>query len=770
MRRVTLALVLLHGLLHARTTEALPPSEVVQRGSQPPEIVSGLSLAQPDLLELLPSSGSSGGACMHCPGSSEATCVQCHFGLGSNDTWIHRNWRGSMMAHASRDPLTWAALAVAEQDFPGAGDTCIRCHVTKGWIEGRSVPSDGSALLDEDADGVTCHLCHRLANPGDSEAGVVGVQPPSFAAFGPACVTGDAHAGVACDPETGMPCAGGKPACANEVFHGNAMIALFQDATTSAAISRLGPYANAQTGNFHGFKQSTFQRDAALCGTCHDVSNPVTGDLAPTHGRLAKALPAGAFSGVPNGPVLEKAGFRNPPYAYGVEQRTYSEWVASAFSATPVSAAGTLPAELLAPGGAIQRVADATAPDGGNYDDGTPRSFSCQSCHMRPASAQGCYIASERSDLPVHDLTGANTFAPRAILYLDDATLHGVSRLRLGGGLDADARDATTSAIARAEASLRSAASLQLTADPAVLANTVRVVNLSGHKLFTGYPEGRRIWLNVKWYGPSGALLREDGAYGPLAVAEDLDGDGASPDVVQTLLDPESPHTRVWGVESGISKEWATRLVGTLELAATTPLAFDRVSGAVTATLGDAAAPEAAPVTPSFHLLLNDVVIRDDRIPPWRMDYSEARKRNALPVPPTQYLAAGVLPEDGSKYLHYDEVTLDPPAGAVRAEIALLYQTTSWEYLQFLWKANDKGNVFLESVGDDLLEAWLATNQSAPVVMATTAVPEPSAAPLAALLTLAALVANRREPSRSAADAAKRCARLDAGCHRGSAA
>jgi len=743
--RVMLALLLL-----ARASAALPPSEVVQRGSQPPEIVSGLSLTQPDLVELLPSPG------------GVPICAQCHFSPASNDTSIYHTWRGSMMANASRDPLMWAGLAVAEQDFPGAGDTCIRCHVSKGWIEGRSVPSDGSALLPDDAEGVACQLCHRLANPDGSEPGAIGVQAPTFAAFGAVCATRDVAAGIACDAGTGIPCGGGIAACVNEAFHGNAMIALFQDATTSAAISRLGPYSNADN-YFHFTKQSSFQRDAALCGTCHDVSNPVTGDLAPAHGRLAGALPSGAFSGVPNGPVSEKAGFRNPPYAYGVEQRTYSEWIASALSATPVSAASALPAELRTPGGAIQRVIDASAPAGGNYADGTPRGFSCQSCHMRPAPAQGCFLASERSDLPVHDLTGANTFAPRAILYLDDAALHGTSRLRLGGGLDADARDATTSAIARAEASLHSAASLQLTADPAVLANTVRVVNLSGHKLFTGYPEGRRIWLNVKWYGANRALLREDGAYGPLAVAQDLDGDGASPDVVQTLLDPQSPHTRVWGVESGISKEWATRLVGPLGVAATTPLAFDRVSGAVTATLGDAAAPEAAPVTPSFHLLLNDVVIRDNRIPPWRMDYAEARKRNALPVPPTQYLAAGVLPQDGSEYLHYDEMALDPPAGAVRGEIALLYQTTSWEYLQFLWKANDKGNAFLENVGDDLLEAWLATNQSAPVVMATATVPEPDAAPLAALFALAALVANR-------GDAATRRARGDACRHRGSAA
>ncbi len=726
--QVTLAVLML-----ARVGAALPPTEVVQRGSQPPEIVSGLALVQPDLLALLPSTATPG------------ACEECHFdGLGNGDTSIHRSWRGSMMAHASRDPLMWAALAIAEQDFPGAGDTCIRCHVSKGWIEGRSVPSDGSALLDDDADGVTCHLCHRLANPDASEPGVVGVQAPNFAAFGAVCATGDALAGVACDVGTGIPCAGGAPACANEAFNGNAMIALFQDASTPAAISRLGPYADPEVGNFHAWRQSSFQRDAALCGSCHDVSNPLTGDLAPAHGRLAEALPSGAFSGVPNGPVLAKAGVRNPPYAYGVEQRTYSEWIASALATTTVAAASTLPAELTTPGGAIQRVIEASAPDGGAYADGTPRGFSCQSCHMRPAAAQGCFIANERSDLPVHDLTGANTWAPRAILYLDDATLHGASRLRLGGGLDTAAREATTSAIARAEASLRTAVSLQLSAEPTVLANTVRIVNLSGHKLFTGYPEGRRIWLNVKWYGVRGAPIREDGAYGPLAVAEDLDGDGDSPDIVQTLLAPDDPHTHRWGVESGISKAWATRLIDTLGVAATTPLAFDPASGAVTATLGDAAAPGADPVTPSFHLMLNDVVIRDNRIPPWQMDYAEAHKRNALPVPPTLYLDTGVLPEAGATYLHYDDVPLDPPAGATRAEIALLYQTTSWEYLQFLWKANDKSNAFLESVGDDLLEAWLATNQSAPVVMATTTVPEPTAAPLAALLSLALLELARR--------------------------
>jgi hypothetical protein len=32
--------------------------------------------------------------------------------------------------------------------------------------------------------------------------------------------------------------------------------------------------------------QSLFHRDRDFCGTCHDVSNPVVGDLASGHGQL----------------------------------------------------------------------------------------------------------------------------------------------------------------------------------------------------------------------------------------------------------------------------------------------------------------------------------------------------------------------------------------------------------------------------------------------------------------------------------------------------
>ena len=73
------------------------------------------------------------------------------------------------MANAGRDPIFWATVAIAEQDFGGSGDLCIRCHSTAGWLRGHSTPTDGSCLAAGDSDGVECDYCHKLTNPDDSE-------------------------------------------------------------------------------------------------------------------------------------------------------------------------------------------------------------------------------------------------------------------------------------------------------------------------------------------------------------------------------------------------------------------------------------------------------------------------------------------------------------------------------------------------------------------------------------------------------------------------
>ncbi len=97
------------------------------------------------------------------------------------------------------------------------------------------------------------------------------------------------------------------------------------------------------------------------------------------------------------------------------------------------------------------------------------------------------------------------------------------------------------------------------------------------------------------------------------------------------------------------------------------------------------------------------------------MNYETARLRNALPVPNTQY---GGGP--GKTYDYFDLVALNPPQGATNATIELLYQPTSWEYIQFLDLANNQPpGSFLENEGAYMLEAWLNTEMAEPYVMAS---------------------------------------------------
>ena len=54
------------------------------------------------------------------------------------------------------------------------------------------------------------------------------------------------------------------------------------------------------------------------------------------------------------------------------------------------------------------------------------------------------------------------------------------------------------------------------------------------------------------------------------------------------------------------------------------------------------------------------------------------------------------------------------------ADISLMYQPTSWEYIQFLDHANDGSVAFLANEGANILDAWLNTGMAAPHVMETT--------------------------------------------------
>ena len=581
-------------------------------------------------------------------------CDNCHGGY-NRAVEPAFNWRGSMMANAGRDPVFWATLAVAEQDFDGAGDLCIRCHSTAGWQAGRSTPTDGSALTAGDADGVECDSCHKMTDTSNSEH--LGVMVSPF---------------VANDEKTSA-----------TGYYGSGMLSLW------GGSAKLGPFNDAVAR--HQFLQSKFHRDVDFCGSCHDVSNPAVGDLAHNNGTQPTADPVVA-SGVPGSPVDGKAAFNNLPFQYGIVERTFSEYSSGALSRTLVSSYASLPADLRA--GAIKAAFDSAK---GNYADGTARYFSCQTCHVRATTGVGCNKTGvpTRTDLPLHDMTGGNYWAPDAILHQNAN-----NTLRLGGLLTTTQIDAINAGKSRAQQQLGLAASLS------VSGNTLKVTNLTGHKLISGYPEGRRMWINVKWYDSANTLLREDGKYDVVA--------SVNGKPVKSIVDLTGTHTKIYEAHYGMTQEWANQLLG-LGKPASLPLSFDRVSGAVSYTLGDLAAQSPGTYQETFHFVLNNMVSEDNRIPPYGFAYEEARKRNALPMPADQY---GGTP--GGTYNYWDTLTLNPPTGAAYANINLMYQPTSWEYVQFLYLANNRQNAFLANEGVNLLDSWLATGMAEPYAMAST--------------------------------------------------
>ncbi len=622
-------------------------------------------------------------------------CDNCHGGYSPAAEPAYL-WNGSMMAHAASDPIFWATMAIAEQDFDGSGDLCLRCHTPLGWLAGRSTPTDGSSLSPaSDSDGVECDLCHRLTDPVAQAPQPVGVQSPGFVA----ATDGEGHYG------SGQ----------YVVYNGN---------------EKLGPYGDADAR--HQWRQSTYYRSSALCGTCHDVSNPVVGNVAPGRGTLPGADPVVA-DGALDGPLATKAAFNNPPHRYGVVERTYSEHVASPLSTTLVSEADptratSLPAELKQ-GSILATYQAARTASGGSstdYEDGTPRPFSCQSCHMPPIAGVGCNKvdpSQPRADMPRHDLTGGNYWMLDVLPWMETA-----GTLPFGGGFAAKL-PAMAAGKTRARDMLDAAAVLSIEGEQ------VKVTNLTGHKLISGYPEGRRMWLRMTYRDAVGAVLRVDGEYGNLAVQIDVNGDGVvnGSDVVRTLLDLEGANTRIYEAEPGISQAWAGVLTnaagGSALVDPSTPVAYDRVTGAVTATLADVAAQAPGTARKTFHFVLNDTILSDNRIPPWRMSREIARQRNALPVPATLY----GNPEPTGSYDHFDLVPLAPPIGAASVDVDLLYQPTSWEYVQFLQLANLGTSPTLSSVGADLLEAWFqagdaTTRMAEPHVMTsiTHALPEPT--------------------------------------------
>jgi hypothetical protein len=218
---------------------------------------------------------------------------------------------------------------------------------------------------------------------------------------------------------------------------GNAQYSIDDVPGPGGLVPRRGPWDYAGGGGQalppHDWAFDPYMGSAQLCGTCHDVTTP--------RERLDDA-------GNPTGMLFN-------------EQRTYSEWAGSAFA---------------------------------QQGDGFR---SCQDCHM-PAVADvpGCQDRVNQTSHPTggrrHDLVGANRFMVELLRaeYGND-----------GAGIINDFFFNQT--LDRMDELLATAATLELQGPPEVHLGdglqglVATVTNESGHKLPTGYSEGRIMWLEV---------------------------------------------------------------------------------------------------------------------------------------------------------------------------------------------------------------------------------------------------------------------------------
>ena len=523
--------------------------------------------------------------------SPPGVCANCHAGTdnGHNIRPV-TTWGGSMMANAGRDPLFWASLDVANNDVPGIGEWCLRCHSPGGWLDGRVTQPSGSADgctlsgeidgVDNDFEGLLCSFCHRMQiNP----------SPPP----------------------------GQQP-----VYYENGQYWI-DDTTCSMGFDpcRKGPYnyTMGQPHPPHGWESSQYHRDSDNCGNCHNVTNQV----------LTLIDENGVNTGVPV-PV----------------ERTYKEWEQSSFSQ---------------PGTSF---------------------LTCQNCHMPDATNDPAYpsIATDinrTGDLPIHELAGGNAWVPRVL----KGEYPSLGR--------ADEFDATT---AWAVDMLENAATVEISAPPSIQVGAdlnldVRVVNLSGHKLPTGYPEGRRMWLDVLVRDGSGTPIWHSGAWDPSsgALAQD-------------------PQLKVYEVKPGI---WDLNGTGECD---------------VSDTGGN----------PLFHFALNNCVSLDNRIPPVGFT-----GMNDIETRPVHYSYPETSPGSGI-LVNYDDTsyTVSIPVSAggdLTLEATLQYQTTSDDYVEFLLD-QAVSNGFPDdciprstglpdmSRGEILHDMWTRYNRAPPVPMASTMV------------------------------------------------
>ena len=100
--------------------------------------------------------------------------------------------------------------------------------------------------------------------------------------------------------------------------------------------------------------------------------------------------------------------------------------------------------------------------------------------------------------------------------------------------------------------------------------------------------------------------------------------------------------------------------------------------------------------------MLNDITVKDNRIPPRGFRNSAFAEHMCRPV--------GATYADGQ---HWDDVALELPPGTAEVVVRLMYQSVSWEYLKFLVEENRT-----DDWSKRLYKAWTKTGRCPPEVIA----------------------------------------------------
>jgi hypothetical protein len=239
----------------------------------------------------------------------------------------------------------------------------------------------------------------------------------------------------------------------------------------------------------------------------------------------------------------------------------------------------------------------------------------------------------------------------------------------------------------------QNSARIQVNLDPLALGNgnltaRVRVTNLTGHKLPTGYAEGRRMWINLRAFDANNQQIFESGAYN-----------------AGTAVLNEDAQIKVYEALQGV---WQR---------------FGQANTCVTKETGTQ--------RKLFNLALSNCIAKDNRIPPLNF-----RGGGDVEIQPVAYSYPETSVGSG-RLVNFDITTYSIPVTAatprpIRVEASLKFQIMSKDYAEFLRDEAVASNIPSENAmcnrtwtvgpasksrGQYMFDLWTQNGRAAPLDM-----------------------------------------------------